>query len=577
MSAPQPLMSTGAILSGRWQIQDFIGSGDTGEVYGVRDMHSTGTFALKLFWPNALSQPEIWSAVQHTARTVSGLGVEGIARAYDFGIDANSARPFLVAERVSWSSLAERVRLRGPLTPADIAIALEVLGRALDAAHAAGIVHRDLKPQNVFISPENAAWVRLSDFGVSLLRSAAPPPPGWGGTVGWVAPDGADPNARSTPALDTFAMGLVTFFALTGGALHRAARAEKIDPGALWQELGAPLGSASARARELGASLDPAFDPWFQRAVAAEPQARFGSVGEMASSFVAIARTLFAPQSANAVALPGIAAAIAQPLVFQPESLPPPAAQPRPVDPPSRAQSAQAVAAQNAQQSEIPGLSKRSAAPFFIGGAILCFALTAVGAVALYRNREGAAEAAASASALAAAAQASASAAALAAAAPSAPPALNPSAAAPSASEDATRARALFQCQPQACEAVVCDGKSLPGASDGPVELAPGEHSCSVSRVGFAAKAFKFTAKAGETQTLEFTLTPTSPIAVTPTPKPIASAKTAASASTKAAAPATTKPATAPSSKAPTTGTSKAAATTTAPKKKCGSTFIPCK
>jgi serine/threonine-protein kinase len=574
-------MNPGAILSGRWQIQDFIGSGDTGEVYGVRDMHSTGTFALKLFWPNALSQPEIWSAVQHTARTVSGLGVEGIARAYDFGIDANSARPFLVAERVSWSSLADRVRLRGPLTPADMATALEVLGRALDAAHAAGIVHRDLKPENVFISPENAAWVRVSDFGVSLLRSAAPPPPGWGGTVGWVAPDGADPNARSTPALDTFAMGLVTFFALTGGALHRAARAEKIDPGALWQELGAPLDSASARARELGVSLDPAFDPWFQRAVAPEPQARFGSVGEMASSFMAIARTLFAPQSQNAVALPGIAAAIAQPLVFQPESLPPPAAQPRAADPAPRAQAAaSAVAAQNPRASEIPGLAKRSAAPFFIGGAILCFALTAVGAVALYRNREGAAEAAASASASAAAARASASAATLAAAAPSTPPTVDSSVPAPTASAapaDATRARALFQCQPQACEAVVCDGKSLPGAEAGPIELAPGEHSCSVSRVGFAAKSFKFTAKAGETQTLEFTLAPTASIAVTPTPKPAVSAKPAAIASSKPAASAATKPVAAPATKPAATSTSKAAATTTAPKKKCGSTFIPCK
>ncbi|HEY4102811.1 MAG TPA: serine/threonine-protein kinase, partial [Polyangiaceae bacterium] len=327
MSPATPLMSPGAILSGRWQIQDFIGSGETGEVYGVRDMHSTGTFALKLFWPSALAQPELWSALQQTARAVSGLGVEGIARAYDFGIDANSGRPFFVAERVSWSSLADRVRLRGALTPADMSAALEVLGRALDAAHRAGIVHRDLKPENVFVSPENATWVRVSDFGVSLVRSASPPPPGWGGSVGWVAPDAADPAVRSTPAMDVFAVGLVTFFALSGGALHRAARKSPIDPGALWQELTVPLDSASARARELGALLDPAFDPWFQRALAPQPQARFASVSEMASAFVAISRTLFAPQSQNAVALQGVAAAIAQPLIFQPESLPPPAAQ----------------------------------------------------------------------------------------------------------------------------------------------------------------------------------------------------------------------------------------------------------
>ena len=396
MSAAQPLINQGAILAGRWQIQEFIGNGETGEVYGVRDMHSTGSFALKLFWPNALGQPEIWSALQQTARTASGLGVEGVARAYDFGIDANSARPFFVCERVSWPSLADRVRVRGPLTPAEVATALGVLSRALDAAHAVGVVHRDLKPENVFVSPENPHWVRVSDFGVALLRSASPPPPGWGGTVGWVSPDAADSNARSTPAMDIFALGLVTFFALSGGALHRSARANPIDPGALWNELTAPLDSASTRARELGASLDPAFDAWFQRAVAPMPQARFGSVSEMASAFEAIARTLVAPQSQNAVALQGVAAAIAQPLIFQPESLPPSAPLP-----------ASAAGVSSALPNTSPGFDgptakspvyderagkRRGAAPFLIGGAVLIFALTGLGAYGLYRHRRAAAE-----------------------------------------------------------------------------------------------------------------------------------------------------------------------------------------
>ena len=384
-------MNPGAILAGRWQIQDFIGSGETGEVYGVRDMHSTGTFALKLFWPNALGQSELWSAVQQTARTASGLGVEGVARSYDFGIDANSGRPFFVTERVSWSSLADRVRLRGPLTPAEMANALAVLARALDAAHGIGLVHRDLKPENVFVSPENANWVRVSDFGVALLRSASPPPPGWGGTVGWVAPDAADPNARSTPAMDVFALGLVTFFALSGGALHRAARKSPIDPGTLWQELAAPLESASVRARELGASVDPAFDPWFQRAVSPNPQARFASVGEMASSFETIARTLFAPQSQNAVALQGVAAAIAQPLIFQPESLPMPPTDAHSVAPATNlptVQSAQYTPTTDVADTAAPNAKKQSSAPLFIGGAVLCFALTGLGAFGLYQQRK---------------------------------------------------------------------------------------------------------------------------------------------------------------------------------------------
>lgn len=386
MSGADAQLSAGAVLAGRWRIQDFIGSGDTGEVYGVGDLHSAGTFALKLFWPSALSHAELWSALQQTARTASGLGVEGIARAHDFGIDANCARPFLVAERVSWASLADRVRVSGPLTPAEMATAFAVLARALDAAHAIGLVHRDLKPENVFVAPENSNWVRLSDFGVALLRSSSPPPPGWGGSVGWVGPDGADPHARATPAMDVFALGLVTFFALTGGAIHRAARTRPIDPATLWQELALPPDSASVRARELGAALDPTFDAWFERALAPDPQLRFGSVGEMAGAFQAIARNLLAPQSQHAVALHGVAAAIAQPLIFQPESLPSPAV---PIQPESKTAVSAAYEPNPDGDTarELSPLKVRRTAPLFIAGAVLCFALTGLGAAALYQHR----------------------------------------------------------------------------------------------------------------------------------------------------------------------------------------------
>ncbi len=502
-------MNAGTILAGRWQIQDFIGSGETGEVYGVRDMHSAGTFALKLFWPSALGQSELWSAVQQTARTASGLGVEGVARTHDFGIDANSGRPFFVAERVAWSSLADRVRLRGPLTPADMASAFSVLARALDAAHGIGLVHRDLKPENVFASPENAHWVRVSDFGVALLRSASPPPPGWGGTVGWVAPDAADPNARSTPAMDIFALGLVTFFALSGGPLHRAARSTPIDPGALWQELTAPLDSASLRARELGASVDPAFDAWFQRAVSPSPQARFASVGEMASSFETIARGLFAPQSQNAVALEGVAAAIAQPLIFQPESPPAP---PHSVEPPASLPTTQSAPYSSAVDGAVPDTKKRNAAPLFIGGAVICFALTALGASALYHHHQAAVPVSPPVPA------------------PVPAPAPSPSAAPAAAAPTPTPTDAITSAVPP-------KPPSTPPTAKVPL-VTPGPTAAKVLATKTAPKS---------------TAAPTATPIATAAPKPTAAAVTAI-------ASAKPKP-----------------GTLSAPKKKCGSVFLPCK
>jgi serine/threonine-protein kinase len=523
VSSTQPQVNSGAVLAGRWQIQDFIGSSDTGEVYGARDTHGTATFALKLLWPNALAQAEIWSAVQQTARTAAGLGAEGVARAYDFGIDANSARPFFVSERVSWSSLADRVRLRGPLTPAELSVALGVVARALDAAHAAGVVHRDLKPENVFISPDNPNWVRVTDFGVSLLRSASPPPPGWGGTIGWVAPDAADPHARSTAAMDVFALGLVAFFALSGGALHRAARSATIDAATLWQELTQALDSASLRARELGASLDPAFDAWFQRAVAPMPQARFSSIAEMVSEFDAIVRTLVAPQSQNAVALPGIAAAVAQPLVFQPEPQPPASAPAQPLE--AAAAPVYTEPADDAPSSALPGMRKRTAASLLIGGALLCVALTVLGIGALYHHRSAASEAA-SATALA-----SASASQLAASA----------GAAVASTTNATAGSAAAPSDPEAAPAVVAVAAQPPPSATTQNPLVSKHTDTAMAPSVAAAKPVSDAPKKGAA---------------------LPAAKVAVTAVKPSGAPlkATVKP-----------------ALLTPPKKKCGSTFIPCK
>jgi serine/threonine-protein kinase len=520
MSLGQPHLKPGTILAGRWQIQEFIGGGETGEVYGVRDMHGVSSFALKLFWPSALEQAEVWSAVQQTVRTASGLGVDGVARAYDFGIDANSARPFFVTERVSWSSLADRVRVHGPLTPAEMSTALVVLTRTLEGAHAAGVVHRDLKPENVFVSKENANWVRVSDFGVALLRSASPPPPGWGGTIGWVSPDAADLKARSTPAMDIFSLGLVTFFALSGGALHRAARGTPIDPRALWAELNAPLDSASLRARELGAALDEAFDPWFRRAVAPSPQQRFSSVAEMASAFHAIVRTLIAPQSQNAVALPGIAAAIAQPLLFQldaPRSAPEHAPAPSPTEPNPALVAAVGTPAPEELALSIPA-ARKNAAPLLIGGAVVLFAATGLGFAALYQRHS-------------------------------------------PASESVMPASTASPVEPGSAASVAANPPPPPTEISPPAR--PSAATVTVTPVATESAAPESTAVA--TATSKALLAPKP--AASPTARPAATAAAKSSiAVTKPAASAGTapKPASKPSPITP-------------PKKKCGSTFIPCK
>jgi serine/threonine-protein kinase len=574
------------MLSGRYQVGDVVGESDLSIVYAATDSRNSAPVALKVFDANVKARAAALSEYQSQARQASGLGVEGIARAYDFGIDANTGLAFSTAERINWASLDRRVAAQGPLGVAELSRALAVLARALDAAHAARLLHRDLKPQNVFISPENPEWVRLTDFGMSAVRRGAPEALGWGGPPGYTPPDAVDANAQATPGVDLFALGVIAFFALTRGTPFRSLRVPGFDPNAHWTELNQPLFPISERAKEIGVALDPAFDAWFGRALALAPQERFRSAGEMARELSGIADMASARGGGGPRSMPGIAAAIAQPLVFQPEPSPAslglgatvPLGASSPVAGVATGPAAAAVTAGPAPASpptllstpeEVAGVPKKgSKTPLFIGLGVLLFAgLAAAGYVVVSKTREGAsAEAIASASASAAA------------------PAPAPSASAVPSGP----ARARFSCKPEACEWIVCDSKNLTNF-DQEVEMTPGNHDCSASKLGLGSKSLSFTAVPGQVVEVVFDLPPlpasaqqkaaaaagasaSAPAAATPAPAAAAAPapKTASTPATKAAAkePTTTKPAAKEPAAKP--------ASKPSTKKKCG-TFIPCK
>lgn len=555
-------IAPGTVLSGRYHLAEVIGESDISTVYAATDQRGQAQVALKVFAPSVMARVAALSEYQSLARQASGLGVEGIARAYDFGIDANVGVPFSTAERISWVSLDRRVLAHGPLGVAELSRALGVLARALDAAHAARLLHRALKPQNVFISPDNPEWVRITDFGVSAVRRGAPEAMGWGGPPGYTPPDAVDAAAPGSPGVDLFALGVIAFFALTRATPFRSLRNPGFDPNAHWSELNQPLNPISERAKEVGVALDPALDGWFARALALAPHDRFRSAGEMARELAALADLASARGGGGPRSMPGIAAAIAQPLVFQPEpsaaSLGLAATSPASTGAASRGPAPAAAAPTMVSPTEdaVAGLPKKGSLPLFIGVGVVLFAgLAFAGYKVLGQGDASTAAPEPSASAVASAA-------------PSAPPVAAPSG----------PARARFTCQPEACEWVVCDGKNI-AVVDDEIELTPGSHDCSASKNGFGSKSLTFTATPGEVSAVLFELPPlpanaqqkaalAKPTPAAATPKPVAAAPTpkpaAAAAAPKPAAAATPKPAAA------------AKPAVTKPKKKC-STFLGCK
>jgi serine/threonine-protein kinase len=260
------------MLGSRWILGGLLGMSDACEIYEAEATSERRFAALKLFARDLGSEPA-WSEHVALTRALSELPGDGLARAYDFGLEPSTQRPYVASERITFPTVARYVSTRGPLPLRVVAQALTTLAAALDAAHAAGIVHGGLKPQNVFVSFDNPRWARLTDFGVARLRHRAGHGPE--SLLGWSAPEGS-----ATPAADRYALALVCFFGATGSAWYSALRG-----GEAASEHGRPR-VASERAASQGAELDPLFDAWFARALHAEPSKRFGTAAEMASAFV---------------------------------------------------------------------------------------------------------------------------------------------------------------------------------------------------------------------------------------------------------------------------------------------------
>ena len=147
------------------------------------------------------------------ARASSNLTHPNIVTIHDFEVDEQFA--YLVMEYVDGLTLAELIaRVEGGVLVYDeVANVLDSVASALAYAHENGVLHLDIKPGNVMIDRSGA--VKLGDFGMATLMSAA----GWGGarggTVGYMPPEqltGELVDERT----DVFALATVCYEALTG-------------------------------------------------------------------------------------------------------------------------------------------------------------------------------------------------------------------------------------------------------------------------------------------------------------------------------------------------------------------------
>ena len=203
----------GTKLSGRYRIEDEIGSGGMSTVYSAFDETLERQVALKIMHSDISCDPAALERFRREARTVAKLSHPHVVMVIDAGED--QGHPYIVFENVRGETLKERVRREGALPIAEaVAYAIEI-GRALGAAHERGLVHRDVKPQNVLIDEEGRA--KVTDFGIALglepegLTAAGRVV----GTTDYVSPEQAM-GREVTGQSDVYSLGIVLFEMLTG-------------------------------------------------------------------------------------------------------------------------------------------------------------------------------------------------------------------------------------------------------------------------------------------------------------------------------------------------------------------------
>lgn len=296
-SEPTDLAGRGV---GRYRLLEPLGRGGMGVVYLAE--RADGAFeqqvAVKLL-AMGLAGPEGHRRFVAERQFLAGLEHPAIARLLDGGVTEDGT-PYFVMERV----VGERIDAWCDARQLGIHERIELICRACEAveyAHRRLIVHRDLKPANVLVTDDGDP--KLLDFGVAKLLSDADPEltRSRGATPltpAWAAPEQVE-GAPVTTATDTHALGALAYLLLTGvppldiedrtrGAILRRLQTEPPAPSRRLVSLPEAEQSGIAEARhtsagELRRRLTGDLDAILLRALAPEPERRYGSAGELAA------------------------------------------------------------------------------------------------------------------------------------------------------------------------------------------------------------------------------------------------------------------------------------------------------
>ena len=206
------------LLLGRYRILKDHSQGGFGSVKVCWDRRLTREVAIKCIPLADLDNPYLRTTMQEAlteARTCSMLSHPNIVTVHDFEVEGDMA--YIVMEYLEGMNLEEIINSveGGCLTGDEAAYVLASVSSALTYAHRNNVLHLDIKPANIIVTTDGR--VKITDFGMASLSSAAGYADSRGGTVGYMPPEQIEGDLVDERT-DIFALGCVMWKALSGNA-----------------------------------------------------------------------------------------------------------------------------------------------------------------------------------------------------------------------------------------------------------------------------------------------------------------------------------------------------------------------
>ena len=257
---------------GRFEILRELGRGAQSVVFLGKDPQLQREVAIKTMHFNR-PDPDQNKTLLGEARMVSKLRHPNIVPIFDAGEEGGDV--FLVFEYVPGKSLADFLKISGPLPAVRAITLLQKVLEAVSAAHAQGVIHRDLKPSNILLDENGTP--RVMDFGIAarVEGEGLEETEELSGTPAYMAPEYIQRHAVDERT-DVFSAGLILYEMLSG---RRAAEGNNIF------QIMHRIVNESIRLPQGGASLiDDSLADILYKSLARDPEMRFQSAQQFSEA-----------------------------------------------------------------------------------------------------------------------------------------------------------------------------------------------------------------------------------------------------------------------------------------------------